>query len=240
MTLGLNRIPIGMVNVKNDESALVERAKQDQDAFGELYERYVDRIYNYLYYRTGNVHDAEDLTARVFVRAVRHIGNYEDRGAPFSAWLYSIARNMLSNWYRDHSKRKVLPLDNIIQLSGGESPERRTEQSEDRDELIAAIRRLPADRQELLILKYVEQLPNAEIGQIMGRSEGAIKALYHRTLISLRDDIDARANQIAEERSYSTGRWRFGKRRRLRLRDRAHIEIDKEQVEPLSAKNGAE
>lgn len=219
-----------MADVKNEESALVERAKQDQDALGELYERYVDRIYNYLYYRTGNVHDAEDLTARVFVRTVRHIGNYEDRGAPFSAWLYSIARNMLSNWYRDRSKRKLLPLDSIAQKSGGDGPERRTEQSEDKDALLAAIRRLPADRQELLILKYVEQLPNVEIGQIMGRTEGAIKALYHRTLLSLRDDMGPWPDQVLEGKSNSPKRWRFGKRHRLRLPDETQSEKENGQA----------
>lgn len=226
-----------MADVKNEESALVERAKQDQDALGELYERYVDRIYNYLYYRTGNVHDAEDLTARVFVRAVRHIGNYEDRGAPFSAWLYSIARNMLSNWYRDRSKHKVLPIESIAQHSSGDGPERRTEQSEDRDALLAAIRRLPADRQELLVLKYVEQLPNAEIGQLMGRSEGAIKALYHRTLLSLRDDMEPWPDQIFEGKSRLPKRWRFGKKQRLPVPDDSQRENENGQGEPVSASN---
>jgi RNA polymerase sigma-70 factor (ECF subfamily) len=66
----------------SDEAALASAAQGDQVAFGVLYERYVGRIYNYIYYRTGNQHDAEDLTARVFFRALRHIGNYKDR-APF-------------------------------------------------------------------------------------------------------------------------------------------------------------
>ena len=70
-----------------------------------------------------------------------------------------------------------------------DGPERLTEMTDDKDALLAAIRRLPADRQDLLILKYVEQLPNAEIGTILGRSEGAIKSLYHRTLLALRDDL---------------------------------------------------
>jgi RNA polymerase sigma-70 factor (ECF subfamily) len=226
-----------MADNKSEESALIERAKEDQDALGELYERYVDRIYSYLYYRTGNVHDAEDLTARVFVRAVRHIGNYEDRGAPFSAWLYSIARNMLSNWYRDHSKRKVLPIEGIAQQSSGDGPERRIELGEDREVLLGAIRKLPADRQELLVLKYVEQLPNAEIGQIMGRSEGAIKALYHRTLLSLRDDLTTRPAGNHEEQSKKCRRWRFGRKQRLPLSPEATSDSENGQTEPVSARN---
>lgn len=175
-----------------DERMLVERAKVDPDAFGELYERYVQRIYNYIYYRTGNHHDAEDLTARVFHRALRHIPKYTDRGVPFTAWLYRIAHNLVANWHRDQSRRKVVPLDEFI-LSGvrSEAPESVAEDSEERTRLLAAIHRLPEDRQQLLILKFVQRLSNAEIGEIMERSEGAIKSLYHRTLLALRDDLQS-------------------------------------------------
>lgn len=172
-----------------DEKLLVEQAKQDKEAFGELYARYVDKIYSYVYYRTGNNQDAEDLTARVFFRAIQHIGNYQDQGVPFSAWLYRIAHNLLANWYRDQSRRQMVSLDSIAQWQVEDSPELASELLEDQEALLAAIQRLPADRQELLILKYVDRMPNAEIGEIMGRSEGAIKSLYHRTLLSLRDDL---------------------------------------------------
>lgn len=173
-----------------DEAALIERAKSDKEAFGELYERYVDRIYSYVYYRTGNVADAEDLTARIFVRAMQHIGNYQDQGVPFSAWLYRIAHNLVANFHRDRSRRKIISLDDIAQWHfQEEGPEFATQMMEDTAVLLEAIRRLPADRQELLILKFVERLSNAEIGSIMGRSEGAIKSLYHRTLLSLREEL---------------------------------------------------
>ena len=172
-----------------DENALIEQAKQDREAFGKLYELHIDRIYNYVYYRVGNSHDAEDLTARVFFRAIQHIHNYQNQGVPFSAWLYRIARNMLANWYRDNSKRQMISLDSIGQQQAVDDPEFATELQEDREALLAGISRLPPDRQELLILKYVERMSNAEIGQIMQRSEGAIKSLYHRTMLSLRDDL---------------------------------------------------
>lgn len=173
-----------------DESALIKQAKTDKEAFGRLYEIYVGRIYNYVYYRTGNVADAEDLTARIFVRAMQHIGNYQDMGVPFSAWLYRIAHNLVANYHRDRSRRKIISLDDITQWRVNEDgPELLTQIMEDKEALLQAIRRLPADRQELLNLKFVERLPNAEIGDIMGRSEGAIKSLYHRTLLSLREDL---------------------------------------------------
>ena len=180
---------------ENDEAALIEWAKSDLGGFGELYERYVDRIYNYIFHRVGNHHDAEDLTARTFQRALEHVGRYEDRGAPFSAWLYRIAHNLVANWHRDRSRRqrRVIFLSELVQLhSRDEGPARLGEASEEQAALQAAIRRLPADRQLLLVLKFSEELPNVQIGQVMGRSEGAIKSLYHRTLIALRKDLEGR------------------------------------------------
>lgn len=187
-----------------DEKELIERAKTDRDAFGQLYEVYVDRIYNYVYYRTGNATDAEDLTAKIFMRAMQHIHRYEDKGVPFSAWLYRIAHNLVANWHRDNSRRKIISLDDVSNWRVHEDgPEFAAQLTEDKDALISAIRRLPADRQELLILKFVERLSNAEIGEIMGRSEGAIKSLYHRTLLSLKDDFQSREEEGQAEKRRS-------------------------------------
>lgn len=177
----------------DDDSLLVEQAKVDAEAFGALYERHVGRIYTYIYYRTGNQQDAEDLTARTFHKALDHIHRYDNRGAPFSAWLYRIAHNLVANWHRDHSRHKELSLDGQIgSAHASGNPERLAEASEVREALLSALRRLPSDRQQLLLLKFTEALPNAQIGAIMGRSEGAIKSLYHRTLIALREDLEAR------------------------------------------------
>jgi len=180
-----------------DEATLVELAKTDPDAFGLLYERYVDKIYHYVYYRTGNQHDAEDLTARVFIQAMKHLPRFVQRGAPFSSWLYRIAHNLVANWHRDRSRRQVVSLDRLATVGDQEAevPLQRVAQGERQVALLAAIRRLPAERQALLILKFVEHLPNAEIGQIMGRSEGAIKSLYHRTLIGLRQEMEDQGPQ---------------------------------------------
>jgi RNA polymerase sigma-70 factor (ECF subfamily) len=179
------------VDKQLDEVALVEQAKSDPDAFGLLYERYLDKIYNYVYYRTGNHHDAEDLTAKVFFQALNHIPRYVQRGAPFSSWLYRIAHNLVANWHRDHGRRQIISLDQlaIVTAQGEDGPFQQIAYGERREALLTAIRRLPADRQQLLILKFVERMPNAQIGQIMGRSEGAIKSLYHRTLVALRQDL---------------------------------------------------
>ncbi|HEY53667.1 MAG TPA: sigma-70 family RNA polymerase sigma factor [Caldilineae bacterium] len=176
-----------------NETALIERAKTDPEAFGQLYQRYVDRIYNYIYYRVGNADDAEDLTARTFFRALKKIDSYEDRGIPFSAWLYRIAHNLVANWHRQQSRRKSVPLEELAVIrSTRPNPSQMVENQETQNELISAIHRLADDRQQLLILKFVERLPNAEIGKVMGRTESSVKSLYHRTLIALRDDLRER------------------------------------------------
>jgi RNA polymerase sigma-70 factor (ECF subfamily) len=172
---------------REHEAALVAQAKQDRLAFGRLYELHVHRMYNYIYYRTGNHHDAEDLTARVFFKALEHIGRYQDRGAPFSAWLYRIAHNMVANWHRDNRWSDTLELDEAITHAvPGDDPHQLTERTEAQERLLQMIQKLPVDRQQLLILKFVTRCSNVEIGEIMGRSEGAIKSLYHRTLLALR------------------------------------------------------
>ena len=174
----------------NEDEILMRASQGDRDAFGQLYERYVGRIFNYVYYRTGNLYDAEDLTARVFQRAMNHIQKYTDRGVPFSAWLYRIAHNLVANWHRDRSRKQEIPLDDLPTLqSKGDHPEKNLVRSQEQEALLRLIRGLPSERQNLLILKFVENMSNSEIGEIIGRSEGAVKSLYHRTLLALRDQI---------------------------------------------------
>jgi len=179
---------------KESEEILVERAKEDPAAFGVLYKKYVRKIYRYVYYRIGNRHDAEDLTAKIFHKALANIDRYESRGLPFSAWLYRIAHNLVANWLRDRSRRKVISLDELLptRQHNGDAPDHQAEANEEREALLEAVKRLPPDRQQLLILKLMEGMSNAEIGQILGRSVGAIKSLYYRTLIDLREDLEKR------------------------------------------------
>jgi len=174
-----------------DENAVARASAGDSEAFSLLYERNVSRIYNYIYYRIGSDADAEDITSRVFYRAFGHINTYVDKGVPFSAWLYRIAHNLIANWHRDTHRRKEVPLEDQIELPvKADHPERAMEKTQEVEQLLQGIRRLSPDRQQLLILKFVEDLSNAEIADIMGKSEGAIKSLYHRALIALRVEME--------------------------------------------------
>lgn len=181
--------PSSLESLSEDE-VIALAARGDTEAFSVLYQRYVTRIYNYIYYRTGNPFEAEDLTSRVFHRALNHIQHYDNRGIPFSAWLYRIAHNLVANWHRDSNRHKEVPIEDQPRLvHHAEAPEHAVMNNQELESLMKVIRKLPAERQQLLILKFVEGLSNAEIAVIMMRSEGAIKSLYHRTLLALRDEI---------------------------------------------------
>ncbi|MBI9046190.1 MAG: sigma-70 family RNA polymerase sigma factor [Anaerolineaceae bacterium] len=175
----------------NEKEVLARAIEGDTESFSAIYEEFVERIYNYIYYRVGNSFDAEDLTAKVFHRALTNIGKYKNRGVPFSAWLYRIAHNLVANWYRDNSRRKEVPIEDHMNLQQQSNlPEQELVHNQDNEKLLFVIRKLPPKRQQLLILKYVERMSNAEIAMIMGRSEGAIKSLYHRTLVLLRKELN--------------------------------------------------
>ena len=173
-----------------DANAVKLASAGNPEAFSYLYEQNVTRIYNYIFYRIGSEVEAEDLTSRVFHRAFGHVNTYVEKGIPFSAWLYRIAHNLIANWHRDTHRRREVSLEEQLDLPiHGDLPERTVEHNQETEMLLKAIRRLSSDRQQLILLKYLEDLPNGEIAVIMSRTEGAIKSLYHRALIALRQEL---------------------------------------------------
>ena len=168
------------------ESTLIERARREPEAFGELYRRYVERIYRYHYRHVGNHAEAEDLTSRTFLHALRAMPRYRPRDGTFQAWLFRIAHNLLVNYYRDQSRHPAVELADVPVLAAESGLWERLEAAELQRRLLAAFEQLSEERKTLLLLKFVEQLSNAEIAVVLGKTEGAVKALYNRTLISLR------------------------------------------------------
>jgi RNA polymerase sigma-70 factor (ECF subfamily) len=172
-----------------EEYELIAQAKTDPEAFALLYQRYVNRIYNYHYRHTSHQVEAEDLTSRTFYRALRSLHRYRETGASFQAWLFRIAHNLVANWYRDQSRKETVTIDDDnppLLYSRLKNPEASALDSETYRTLVSVIDSLPEDRKTLILLKFVEELTNAEIAAVLGKTEGAVKALYHRTLISLR------------------------------------------------------
>ena len=169
-----------------DEQGLVRRAQQqDREAFAQLYENYFDKIYRYVVFKIGNRIEAEDVTQQVFVKALKAISTYKWKGVPFSAWLYRIAHNEMVDHLRKKTKRPTVPLNPSL-ASSDSSPERVAEQKMDMEQLLLATRQLTNTQQEVISLRFTSELPIREVARIVGKSEGAVKALQHSAIVALR------------------------------------------------------
>lgn len=193
-----------------DERDLVQRARSDKEAFGELFDRYHDAIFAYILHRTADVALAQDLTAETFLRALRNLDRYRWSGRPFSAWLFRIASNQCTDHYRRSRVRSALQIDRIAEprAAATASPdfelleaERRLHEHESFLALHRGIRRLPRRYQEVLVLRYFEHKSIAEVSEIFARPVGTIKSQIQRgtrLLHRLLAEDEARMNE--EER----------------------------------------
>lgn len=172
-----------------DEAGLVERAKTDPGAFGELYDRYFGQIYRFVYSRVRQQAAAEDVTSEVFVKALRGIGRYQDTGRPFSAWLYQIAVNAVNDRYR--AARPAEDIDAQIGLSAsGPGLEDLALQQAELRQIWGLVERLPAAQRTAMVLKFQEDMKIDDIAAVMGRSPGAVKLLLHRGVGKVRQSME--------------------------------------------------
>jgi RNA polymerase sigma-70 factor, ECF subfamily len=164
----------------------VRAAQADRAAFGVLYRRYLDRVYGYCFYLLGDHHDAEDATERTFVAALGAIDRYRDTGASFRSWLFRIAHNQLANALRARSRQRTSSLDEVDEPGATTGdPARLAGLADEAHRLRAAVRALSEDRRQVIVLRFVDGLSAREIGEVLGRSEGAVRVLQHRALRDL-------------------------------------------------------
>jgi RNA polymerase sigma-70 factor (ECF subfamily) len=167
------------------EESLVRRAQNhDQEAFAQLYEEHFDRIYRYLALRIGNETEAEDMTQQVFLNALQSISSFRWKGIPFSAWLYRIAHNQAVDYLR-RKKRTAVPLDES-RATSDDTPQRVAEQKLDIERLLQATKKLTEAQREVISLRFTSELSIAEVARVMGKSQGAVKALQHSAIVALR------------------------------------------------------
>ena len=174
---------------------LVDRAQQgERAALEELYLIHFDRIYSYLHVSVGNRHDAEDLTTQTFLKMLEKIGSFKWQSAPFSAWLFRIAHNLAMDHFR--ARRRWQPEEEVPEPPGEEEPSAELEamQTIGRESMLKLIDRLSPEQQQVLTLKFVFGFSNGEAATILGKTEGAIKSLQHRALVSLQKQIEKRGS----------------------------------------------
>ena len=173
-------------NTRINIQTIVEQAKTaDADAFGKLYDIFLDTIYRFVSFRVSTREDTEDLTEQIFLHAFTHIRGYEERGIPFEAWLYRIARNKIIDHYR--TKHITIPIhDREDLVDERKSPEEITEQSMDFELVRSKMRLLPETYREIISLKYIEDKENTEISEILGKPVDQIRVLQGRAIQKLK------------------------------------------------------
>ena len=170
--------------------ALVQRAQDgDTEAFGELYDRYVDLVYRYVYYRVGSAQVAEDLTSETFLRALRRLSSFTWQGRDVGAWFVTIARNLIADHYKSSRYRLEMTSDDVTAVSEAnqtqEGPENAVLEAMQNKVLLEAVKQLNAEQQECIVLRFLQGLSVSETAQAMGKNDGAIKALQYRAIRTL-------------------------------------------------------
>jgi len=172
--------------VVNEEYIVQQAVDGNQGAFTQLYDVYFDRIYRYVYVRVRRQDVAEDLTQEVFIKALKAIGSYKIGKTPFASWLFRIAHNQVIDHVRKHKKGLETSLDEAPPSIGAEDPVAIIEQKFEVAELNAAIMELSPAQQEVISLRFIADLPIAEVARVLDKSEGTVKALQFNATMSLR------------------------------------------------------
>lgn len=172
----------------SEQDALIERARRgDPGALTAVYDQYVERIYNYIYHRVGNTQQAEDLTGQVFVRMLEAVKAGRSWQSSFSGWLYRIAHNLVIDYYRRRQRVAFVELDDgtAIQSHAGD-PAKSAEVQLDKEQLCAALALLTEEQAQVIVLRFMDELSVSEVAGVMGKTDGAIKALQYRAMLALK------------------------------------------------------
>lgn len=178
---------------KQELESLVSRAEYDSEAFGRLYDIFFPKIYSYIYHRVNDQQTAEDLVSEIFFKALKKLSSCRNK-QEFQGWIFSIARNSLIDFYRKKDKAKETALtDNITETPGENfNPELAAVMKDNQQEVRKALQNLSPLQQEVIILRFVEELKLKEIARVLEKTEGAVKGLLYRGLSALSSELEKR------------------------------------------------
>jgi len=176
----------------SEDDALVERARKlDDEAWQAIFEKHYPRLYKYLYYRVGDPDIAEDLCGEVFEKAIKNIHRFKSRDGGLAAWLTRIAQNVGHDYHRRRKARPPQPLTlNEAWVDVGEDPSRQLFADESVSYLQRALKKLTPEQQEVILLRFIAQMRTSDVAMHLGKTPGAIKAMQHRALLSLRRELE--------------------------------------------------
>lgn len=178
-----------------DDDLVARAIKGDVDAFGDLYERHMMSIYRYVYYRIGEVREAEDLTETIFVKAWRSLRSFKLGKASFRTWIFRVARNSLIDHFRTYKEELELPEDAALR-SPFPQPEEEIIEMEKSEQIAQAIQRLNPHYQEILTLRFINEMSHEEAAQVMGKSAGAVRVLQYRALKALQQQLEQKGGRV--------------------------------------------
>jgi RNA polymerase sigma-70 factor (ECF subfamily) len=169
--------------------AIARAQTGDPAVIGDIYDHYRLGVYRYLYYRVGDPHTAEDLTSEVFLRMIRSLNGYHPQNVAFDAWLFQIARNLSIDHYRKSGSREHLSLEEDMIADHTDDPDRNLENNLTSDVLLKALAKLSETQRDVIVLRFVNGLPIAQVAQALHKSENAVKAMQRRSLAKLRTTL---------------------------------------------------
>ena len=174
--------------MENDDKALlVQYRAGDREAFGRLYDRYIGKIYRFVYYKTHHRETAEDLVSRIFTKALEKIGGFDADKGTFQAWLYAIARNTVIDHYR--TSRGETGIEDVWDLTGNEDAERDMDAKMKLEKVGQYLARLKSAHRDILIMRLWQGLSHAEIAAALDTSEASVKMTYSRAVNKLRREM---------------------------------------------------
>lgn len=177
-----------------DPKKLIEKAKDgDKEAFGQLYKEYYLPVFRYIYLRVNDKKETEDLTQTVFLKVYKAIGRFQNVDADPLAYFFTVARNTVIDYYRGKKDLSLEENEQAYEIADSKNdPEEEFFKSEIHDKIISAIKSLPEDQKEVLILKFINDIPNIEIARLMNKNEPAIRQIQHRALKALKEKLEGK------------------------------------------------
>ena len=193
-----NSYPFMNSQRRSDETSLLSRAIEgDPEAFGDLYERYMNQIFRYIYYRVGDRGLAEDFTETVFLKVWESLSSFDVTRISFKGWLFRVSHNLLVDYYRTRKKQQSLDED-FDYPDPQLSPEEQVITAEQEALVISALRQLKQEYQDVLTLRFINSLSHAETAKALDRSVGAVRVLQHRALQALDKQIEVLIREQGE------------------------------------------
>jgi len=177
------------MNKRDEQKIIIDCQKGNKEEFGRLYDWYVRKIYDFIYYKTHHKETAEDITSRVFIKALEKIDTFDNSRGFFSAWIYQIARNAVIDFYR--TKKGDIGIDDIWDLVGNDNLERDIDVRQKLKSVEDYLKKLKSEQREIIMLRVWQEMPYKEIAEIIGKSEGSCKMMFSRTINELRKEVPA-------------------------------------------------